>query len=724
MFRSYDIYDARVLRSNFASIVNDIFFIGLIWTHSNSTLCEQAEFDLLDEKIQASILRRRAAEEESRRNQQQRNMYFNRAMFHRYQEVAITQWVRDSLYQGLVKIYKLKKSGVKLSLEQKHLFDKVVGPVELVMKRILKQVPIAISAAMSEKQALVVATKAAAASTAINAKQVERLKAIEDKKQKMLLEEKAQLAAEEEQSKAHKKNKKNKKNDVDDTTTVSGGNGLKLDEMSPLELDKAFMHCFDIFATRVTSLYYRSVMMSMTDVKVPTVTRVAYNTSFQIRQALQMADEKMKKSPITALLPIVQFNEKVLVAAAKILSTWPTLEEMCTQLCSSFKMKDKLWAQKAMLCLSTCLIVKYSADEKHRMRGEMLAADMLQAVVRGYLTRCKLRRIWETATKKYEKEYEKYLEDQLAEKYLQEAEAAKVVSEMNERDASKRRIMLKKIGVDWAEAYVHNVTLHGVVIQINMRIGGKLPGKDYFRNKHVSCVARLFEPAEQRVDTNCTEYLRNASNLSAGVATTQPKIGQLEVLIDDKKATETQCVEWGKYGANVIQTSSLYWDSTTKLKKSKLINVFDTHDDGRELDIATCFLTLSDMNFNSCYNVKVVVNPAYNPEYSFAEDEINPAIAVLEFITSACPPRPPHMNTPDIIHFDHATEVTNDHKRLEEVPLVMSDEEEEEDCQMVEYDVKVNDGMSVVDRLERYKEQQMERKQAEFATKTPLKGQR
>ena len=670
---------------------------------------------MLDGDVQASILRRREAESQSERNRVEREFYFNRALFHRYKEEVMTQWIRESIFQGLVKNYKLKKSGVKMTLDQKHLYDKVVGPVELMMKRILKQDPMIITSVDSEKQALVAATKAAAASVAMGGKALEVKKAAEERKEKKRIEEAARRAEEEEKK---KKKKKKSKSDTDDISSVATGGTVDLEEMSPLELDKAYMHCFEKFASRMTMIYCKSLNMSITDVKISKQTRIAFHTSFQVRSALKEAEEKLKKSPVTALLPLVQFNEKVLVAAARMMGNWEIMEEVGTQLCSSYRSKDKAWPQKAISCLSSCLILKYSSDEKNRLRGENIAANMLQGAVRGFITRCKMKRIWEAADRKYEKEYEQYLEDQLAEKYLREAEAAKAVEEKNELESHKRKMLLKKIGVDWSEAYVHKVTVNSVVVQINMRIGGKLPQKDYFRNKSVKCVVRMFEEGEQLPDVNCTEYvLKHSSTASTLSDITHSRIGQLEVLIDDKKAIDQQTSDWSKYSANVVMPSALHWDSTTKLKKSKLINVFDTHDDGRDLDIATCFLTINGLSFNSCYDVKLNLSPAYNPELTCSEGALA-TVAVLEFITSPVPPGSPVIRKPDIIHFDHAITVTKDHKRIDDSPLLDDDYNGYDDVR----DNLNNDGLSIVDRLEKFKIEQLERKQAEFTDMSPKKG--
>lgn len=680
------------------------------------------EFDLLDAETQAAILRRREAEATSERNRNERKFHFTRARFHQYQEGPISAWVRDSIYQGLVKNYKLKKSGVKMTLDQKHLYDRVVTPVELALKRILRQAPMVIVSEVSEKKALLAATKAAAASVARGGKQ----RALEEKKR--LAEEEAKKKAEEENDKLNTKKKKKKskkeREQEEEEASIATGGATKLADMTPLELDQTFMHAFNVFADRMATTYCRLLTMKG-DLKVPKATRIAHFTSYHIRAALRDAEEKLQNSPITALLPLVQFNEKVLVTAAKLLHNWDIMEEVGAKLCSSWKMKDKTWAQKAIACLSSCFILKYSADEKNRLRGENIAACILQAGMKGFIVRQKMRRIWEIANKKYAKEYEEYLEQQRLQKFLQEEEALKALDIKNEQDSYQRKLLLQKIGVEWAEAYVHKVTMDSVVIQVNMRIGGKLPTKDYFRTKNVNCTVRMYEPAEHVRDVNCTAYMQQLSSSASMMSDmTQARIGQLEVLIDDIKKTEAQTVEWNKYGDNVILPSTILWDSATKLKKSKLINVYDLHDDGRDLDIATCFITVSGMEYNSCYNAKLLINPQYNPEADYSTKEPPPTVtvAVLEYITSPIPPRPPHINKPDLIHFDHAIVVTKEHKQLDDMPLLGEEESgEDHQHQHLEADSGNDDGLSVVDRLEQFKKLQLERKQLDFNDKQTAK---
>lgn len=112
---------------------------------------------------------------------------------------------------------------------------------------------------------------------------------------------------------------------------------------------------------------------------------------------------------------------------------------------------------------------------------------------------------------------------------MRESEEAKALEVQKDMDSYNRRLLLKKIGVEWAEAYVHAVRVDGVTVQVNMKIGGKLPAKDYFRIKHIKCVARIFEVAEQQRDMNCTEYTQMSSSASTISDITQPQIGQIEV---------------------------------------------------------------------------------------------------------------------------------------------------------------------------------------------------
>lgn len=161
-------------------------------------------------------------------------------------------------------------------------------------------------------------------------------------------------------------------------------------------------------------------------------------------------------------------------------------------------------------------------------------------------------------------------------------------------------------------------------------------------------------------------------------------------------------------------TSTITWDSNTKLKKSKLLNVFDLADDGRDLDIATCFVRLEGLDFNSCYNVKVTLNPLFNPEAPsvlVSDSDAKSAVAVLELITAAMPPRVPIMNKPDIIHFDHVitSEAEEVHNDIHDGDDYLFSGDNAGDSGGTD-----GSGISVVDRLERFKTEQLERKRAAF----------
>ena len=660
---------------------------------------------MLDDAVQGSILRRREAEAESARNRAERNYYFARALFHRYEEATATAWVRDSILQGVTKIYRLKKSGVKMTLDQKYLYDRLMTPVEKALKKILKQAPMKVDNVVSEKQALAAATKAAAAAVARGGKGPAVKKELEEKKRKQ----------DEEAVNGKKRKGKN------DTEEADAAGAVKLENMTPLELDKLYMHLFSVFANRMCRMYCRCLNAQIQDLKIKKKIRIAHLTAFQIRHSLDEADEKLKKSPITALLPKVEFQEKVLVAAAKLFAGWELMEEVGSEVCRSFKIKDKdkTWVPSAIGCLSSCLIMKYSAEEKNRTRGENVAASRIQGLLKGFVVRQKIKRIWEAANIRYEKEYELYQEKLLQEKYLREAKEAEAREVRNQLDAEKRVKSLNKIGVDWAEAYIHNTDANKATIQINMRIGGKLPLNDYFRNKNVKCTARMYESAERLRDIYCTEYTKAVEAAPVNHSMSQPKIGKIEVLIDDKKATDEQAAYWKRCEMNTFLPTSLLWDSSTKLKKSKLINVFDTRDDGSDKDIAKCFLTIEGLDFNSCYNVTVLLNPHYNPEADFSE-EIKPKVAVLEFVTSPTPPCPPMIGNPDVIHFDHVVGISTNNKKIDELPLLDDDVSGSVDDEVE--DLKVDDGLTVVDRLEKFKMQQLERKQTEFNNSSMKKG--
>jgi hypothetical protein len=685
------------------------------------------QFDLLDESVQSSILRRREAESVSSRNRQERKYYFHRALFHRWREEPAAAWIRECIFQGLVKNYKLKKSGVKMTLDQKHLYEKVVRPVELILKKIMKQEPIVMVSLISEKQALLSTNKetAAAAETVTKSPKGKETKksAVADGENK------------DEPLSGQKRRLKRQSTNVSTSMSAAqqeeaGTDTLNPDFMTPHEVDKMYMHAFNVFSNRMATIFCRILSISIIDLKVIKLIRLAHFTASHVRIALFEADEMLKKSPITALLPKIQFKEKVLVAGARKLYEWTAMIEMSIQLSGSFKVKDKTWRQKAINCLSSCLIMKYASDEKARSRGEYVAASILQGLVKGFLTRLKLKKIWEVANLKYDIEYQIFLEKQLAEKEIKDQQDAIAAEALAVHERKNRKALLRKVGVDWSEAYVHDTSRDGVTLQINMRIGGKLPLKDYFRNKLVTCTVRLYEAAGQLHDVDCTGYV---------AGTRKPKTGQLEVLIDEKKSVDEQTIEWNRYSSNVLLPSSITWDSSVKLKKSKLINVYDLNDEASAMDIATCFISIKGLIHYACYNVKLIINPHYNPVAPYSpplspssqlttlndtndankddkKKKLPVSIAVLEFITNACAPKAPKFKKPDIIHFDHVIP-TGDHKFGNKKDL------SDEDLKLVE-EAKSDSGsqgLSVVDRLEKFKVTQLERKQMDFNVKNAIK---
>jgi hypothetical protein len=251
------------------------------------------------------------------------------------------QWLQEALLNCLKKNYYFKKSGVRLSLEQKHEWDRTVRPIERAIGKILLVHPYIPPVVKIEgAQALLLQLK--------------------DHKQQDPLKTTLLTSASAAQAQAQSHRPSSADEDVASNPSPysspshsrpstadppphktphiqAQGQGqtgeeeeeleekiIELDEMSSHEKEIRYLHCFDFACQSLSSLLANEAGTTLSvfeDRDLKASLTVAKFT----QKAVETATETLEKSAVASNLPPEQFRNKMLVTAAKKLGLLPLL---------------------------------------------------------------------------------------------------------------------------------------------------------------------------------------------------------------------------------------------------------------------------------------------------------------------------------------------------------------------------------------------------------------
>jgi hypothetical protein len=93
----------------------------------------------------------------------------------------------------------------------------------------------------------------------------------------------------------------------------------ELDDMSNQEREIRYLHSFQFIAQQLSDFLVSETGKSSSTNEEYAAIKCSMLIARRLRTAIESANETLAKSPIASLLPPLEFREKLLVAAAKIL---------------------------------------------------------------------------------------------------------------------------------------------------------------------------------------------------------------------------------------------------------------------------------------------------------------------------------------------------------------------------------------------------------------------
>jgi hypothetical protein len=291
--------------------------------------------------------------------------------------MKIMQWVKDGLLNCLKRNYYFKKSGVRLTLEQKHEWDRTVRPIERAIGKILGAHPYHPPVAKIEgAQALLSKLKDKKGSDQSSKEQ-------EPKKQN-------QSKGKGENNSVYSASASTLSTDgihlsrpssptsptVEQSIPIEAGSQedeekiIELDEMTSLEKEIRYLHCFEYACHALSQFIVNQAGITISvfedsDMK-PSLTIAKFSHS-----ALENATETLEKSAVASNLPPDQFHEKMLVAAAKKLGlracllcllllifgigSWDAMSVAGNSFAEMLGIKDLQWLSQVSCCCSIVL---------------------------------------------------------------------------------------------------------------------------------------------------------------------------------------------------------------------------------------------------------------------------------------------------------------------------------------------------------------------------------
>lgn len=252
----------------------------------------------------------------------------------------ITQWVKDSLLNTLKKNYYLKKSGVRLSLEQKHEWDRTVKPVERAIGKILMLHPYHPPVVKVEgAQALLLQLKEKGTSLATTAMSTgtstdNHPKSKENSNTKTIREEMSSRGSQRPYTPNDGNSMPSSPNYSRPTTANDESMSrsqeiqqqpideeqeeriIELDEMSSHEKEIRYLHCFEYASSTLARLLINEASITISVFEDSDLKSSLSIAKFALK-AIDNATITLEKSAVASNLPPDQFHEKMLVTAAK-----------------------------------------------------------------------------------------------------------------------------------------------------------------------------------------------------------------------------------------------------------------------------------------------------------------------------------------------------------------------------------------------------------------------
>lgn len=237
----------------------------------------------------------------------------------------ITQWVKDCLLNSLKRNYYLKKSGVKLSLEQKHEWDRTVKPIERAIGKILMTHPYQPPVVKVEgAQALLLQLKERVIDPPVEEKANKKIAKLErppaSQRPQTPLDESSNPSTPSHSRPTTADNKSIAQSQGTELEDEPEENIVELDEMSSHEKEIRYLHCFEYASHTLSTLLINEAGITVSVFEDADLKSSLSVAKFALK-AINNATETLEKSAVASNLPPDQFREKMLVTAAKKLGS-------------------------------------------------------------------------------------------------------------------------------------------------------------------------------------------------------------------------------------------------------------------------------------------------------------------------------------------------------------------------------------------------------------------
>jgi hypothetical protein len=621
---------------------------------------KQIWFDMLPPERQRKILHRREARKKSRQNALERQKMVKIASIHRWSGSELQPWICDAISATVKKYYHLKKSGVRLSLDQKHAWMRTVHPIE----HALRPITAAINAEILKQQ-----EAQASAATPINSRKSVVVKLTVDEtpggsspsSRPQTGENLSRPGTGEEDisrpGTGNKENAQDDKNSKDKTdqhaSKKSSKSGKKEQQkeaepgeeetLSHSEADKKYVVAINYFSKNISAIFISFI--DNPQEKPCNQCGIIFHS--KVMRSMQDALDMLENNAIAKLLPPDQYQDKLLTTASKQLIKWDLLADLAYRFAHSINFRETTWRQDVVMCICYCVVVKFYSEKYFRDKGNHVAASRIQGLVRGVLVRKKVRAIWAEAEEESERQMTQRLSRSTTlepglHRGLSRAFSRKA-SMLNEEAENKQRV---PDSVDWALTQVlTSPTLSSVTLTVQIKKGSKHFPPLKRRQKSIRCLARITKQPQQLPDIG--------NSVDTALSELEIKQGEIEVLLDDLQRL------------NLKNTES-YWVLGQDKTYSELFAVckWDDETDGENESnnsMAKCTVAIQGLLPYRRYRVCVLTNALFCPTPPngpnkapiLSQNSLETVRICNVIITTAATfPLTPKMNPEDILHYD------------------------------------------------------------------------
>lgn len=580
-------------------------------------------------------------------------------------------WIYSAIFAQLRANYLVKKSGVRMTLSEKHSYDRTVAIVEHVEKKLLT---------LKEKEAVQrdeadevsrVSAKLEAESSmsmakdSITSERRDSVLEVSENRRGSTLEVSENrrgsiLGVLENRRGSIVKPSDDRRGSVHEVTheylsADDESASIELEEVNGrYAAEQRKLQLYSFFSRKVAYLLISS--------------NTAAIIAGQIRQAKSAAKEMMDKSPMASLLPPDQYAEKLLLSTVDIMATrFEGLLEVALQFLQLIRLREKSYEMKFCKCVCVSLIAKYDEEARQREKGEGIAASKIQAIARGVRVRRLIALVWEQAAEQYNREEARaqaaFVEPDID---AQSTSSKPSVTSMSikkqptfidrfrtskahsfdetvrtNEDLFSTAVTMAETETTWARVVLAEEMRNGCVIEVSL-----CPTCDMRRPAaQMETVASDFRLKLKKLKPalTVTKEAKKCQEVESTEESFKEKLGEVEILLDDNRKS-ADCTSQSK-----TARASIEWiDDYNERKRS-------TED---FVKYGVRFrLKITGLLCHSFYRIKLLIASHYKPRSDMKGINLtgimhNIRLCFVTLFTLSSPPEPPIEIKVDLMHFD------------------------------------------------------------------------